>query len=1005
MVSGTTMTPAAGRLAGVRFIFPRTTNFREERPRLCWEHMYGWMEGYGVLFDPVVHAALGCVPEWANGWEGDKRPGEFIITACAQASEAVQDMERPGLYIRPPGAVGSGERGRLSEKEQLVTPVGTYYYPFNALYDRYGAGASAWQLGGNRALVKQRQALAVGFELFAMFGSMRSEAPQRCFVECADVVVALLGELGIAAGPSRVDGWRGEIRIDFQAYGLNRLLVQWFLEMNAVDRAAVDVADRSYRLAVAAWQAGDETAVTRHLGAAFDALARLRASRSPLEVRFIECPHLGILFRDLGFFELEWPQYSRDNLLSLLDQTERHGYKMGLEAGASCWRNFTDRYPELRDRMVDLVRRGNIELLNGTFSLPYALMSPLSLQYWQFKLGRRVFEEVFGVAPVTYACQENSLTPQMPELLRHFGYRQALHITQNRGEAPADTVDFIQWTSPAGQGVPALTAPRPELTRKGNNYFFDLPMVHRELGPKQNSLNYVNLQDMGYVPFRLQMIRAHRYAPVWGRFVLASEVFKDAPASPLPPRTYTADAYAFSRSFFYPNETNANAFSHYEAVFALSRMRRQLLLAAHAAGRLAPLYEPTARSLETLCLLEAHDCCVVQGQRRGEFHARHTLACPPYSRATLAQTVAKLVAEATADLSAQAGRLCPGGAARLFNAAEVPLAFGRVRHPEAFSGTGLVTQGAHAYAAGAFEAFAAAPPLAPGAPSEAALPYADGNWALCTDPAGLGIRCGTQQVSLAVVDRRHGRFEHVRTTVRTLRWLTIAESLWMRKTPELQSVVTTTVFSPVGEYCEVSVAYAPRQSFDAVAKWDDYLAVEVSLAAPLGDVVRFNPNVRSITAEDRVISPFVLDVATGRGPALSFLNEGAAAYELDRANGRVRWIFHVACESVHERRMAVAFDSRQAFQLSRAWSQGLLPLEAVADGFLAERNWDGISVEDVIAPDTLLVSNLRDTVHEMALGAGASGACLGPEAPVQRSHLRLEPFGIGLIQLDPRPES
>lgn len=24
-----------------RYVFPKTTNFREERPRLCWEHMYG----------------------------------------------------------------------------------------------------------------------------------------------------------------------------------------------------------------------------------------------------------------------------------------------------------------------------------------------------------------------------------------------------------------------------------------------------------------------------------------------------------------------------------------------------------------------------------------------------------------------------------------------------------------------------------------------------------------------------------------------------------------------------------------------------------------------------------------------------------------------------------------------------------------------------------------------------------------------------------------------------
>ena len=51
----------------LRFIFPKTDNFRETRPVICWEHMYGWLDGYGILFDPVVQSAVGVIPEWENG--------------------------------------------------------------------------------------------------------------------------------------------------------------------------------------------------------------------------------------------------------------------------------------------------------------------------------------------------------------------------------------------------------------------------------------------------------------------------------------------------------------------------------------------------------------------------------------------------------------------------------------------------------------------------------------------------------------------------------------------------------------------------------------------------------------------------------------------------------------------------------------------------------------------------------------------------------------------------
>jgi len=625
-------------------------------------------------------------------------------------------------------------------------------------------------------------------------------------------------------------------------------------------------------------------------------------------------------------------------------------------------------------------------------------MSPLALQYWQFAKGNDLFRELFGRSPTTYQCQENSLTPQMPELLRHFGYDRALHITQNRGEAPADTREFIRWSSPAGHGVPALTAPDPRLTRKGNNYFLDLPLIHKEYGRRTAPMHYVNFQDLGYVPFRIQMMRAHHYAPVWGRFCSSAEVFPDVRPEALPAAAYDADAYKFSANLFYSDETNVNALSHYRRVHALNGRRRQLLLAAQAAGKLPALCETINSVIENILLLEAHDCCVVQGQRRGEFHSRNTLLNPPYSRETLVQKVDELAAAVDAVHEGAIGGIAGAAPALLFNAAEVPLSFGRVRYPERFAGGGSVPFVGAVYAAGPFPAFDAVAPAAAGPLTRHELPCVHGTWTLQAADGRVGLEIGGRQARFAPVDRRHGAFELRGAELKRAGSLLFAEFWWTLSAPRLQAVVTSVVLSEAGDYAEVGARYAPRLDFDVRSKWTDYLALEWSLGATLDEVVRFNPNVSAPTREDRVVSPCVLEVAAAACGGLAFLNEGEAAYEVDRGGGRVRWLFHVACETVHERRMAVAFGGGDAFRLSRAWGQGLLPVAGVADRFLAAQDWRGISVEDCLDADTLLVSNLLDREHTVDLGAGAAGRPLVSENTQAASTLRLRPFEIGLIR-------
>jgi hypothetical protein len=996
----------------IRYVFPETVDFRETRPTLCWEHMYGWIDGYGLFFDPVVQSALGTLPEWENGWKGASRPEDFIVSCCRQATALVQVAEAPGLYVRPRETPGLLAAGLAAEKNVLETPLGRYYYPQGGSeplrYDRYATGSSAWRLGEFPAVQAQEGRVALAFEFFGLLWAWNGDWPERRLVEGAEILRGLLAESGVWTWPPActLNSSLMALRLDFQAYGVNRFFLQWFLEKRGQPREAVREADAHYEGAVKAWHRNDPAGAASGLARAFEQLAALRVSHSRLDIHFCECPHMGILLDRAGWFELEWPEQSRQHLESYLDHVARHGYRVSLEAGGNCWRNLQARFPELMSRLAGLWADKKIDLLNGTFSLPYTLLSPLLLQYWQMRVGHDAFRQVFGRVPDMYEAQENALSPQLPELLALFGYRGAMHIAQNRGSAPAEQQSRILWQSPAGCGVPAIAACDPGLARKGNNYFFDLPLIHDAYGSEAKSIDYLNPMDLGFIPFRVHMIRAHHYAPVWGAFALAGDRLAATAAEDMPARSYLADDYKISASFFYGNETDVNALSQYEAVFTRTAMHRQIQFMAWTAGRWPELRPALEAVLPELCLQEAHDVTVVQGQRRGEFHAGNAMDPPPYTRETLAVEIAARRETFTRALEAARRLLIPsGGAPLLFNAGGVQLPYARVSHPELFTGGDLLRWGEESLANGPFPAWQAAPATALSSTwTMSALPARCGPWSASRESDGaLAFSLAERRITCIPTDSRFGRYVPVRTDVRQAGPFLAVDVLYMNRGAGVGTVEVSVLMHAESSHLDVRVRYAPGREFDVRDRWSDALSLEWSFGAPLERVLRFNPNVESVTREDRVTSPCYL-AAESVGGRTAFFNEGAFVYELDRPAGRVRLYIHVAGESAWTRRMGVAFDPPNALELARAWGVGVVPAAA------AKRTWplqeaaaQHVSAETFIDDDTLLISNLRASPVSFALGG--AGLSLHNTRGESRSTVRnqsgvgtLEAFELGLLK-------
>jgi len=998
----------------ILFVFPDMADLAGRAPRLTMGHVYGAFDGYGILFDPVVQALFGTIPEWAHDAGGEAAADAFLITSCAASSDQCADLSRPGLYVRPANGDFVLARDVVAEKEPLQTPAGEIFhpmgYPWPLLHDRYAGPPGAWMLGEFPAMVRTGSAVAVAFDLFCVLFGLNTEWPEKRLLLGADWMRQLLLATGAFEAPRAGSGATEDMRIDFQAYGVNRLQIQRLLALRGAPRDAVSDADQHYREAVAAWLAAEEGRAREGLGAAFSALADLRRRHSQLELCMCEVPHMGVLLPEAGFFELEWPALSRRTLLSYVEQIEKHGYRVSVEAGAGCWRNLVARFPHLGETLREQWAAGGLDLTNGTYSLPFALLSPLALQYWQFRVGRETFKDAFGMCPDYYQAQENSLSLQMPELLLHFGYAGALHISQNRGAAPGEEEgSFIRWQSPAGHELPAIAVWERILGRKGIHFYFDLPILADAYRDRSDPMVYVNFQDLGYVFLRVQMIRAHKYAPVWGRYATPRDCFErgwDAARAPV--RRYAADDYLISENIFYWDLTNTNELSQLERTFRGANLLRQTQFAAFAAGRFEELRPELEAVLPALFLQEAHDAILVQGGRVGEFHGRAaTMETPPHSRHTLGDEVAAANDDMLRRLADAQRSLPPPGANTLLNAAGAELPFARVVGPERCNGAPLLRCGAAAYAAGPFGAFAAAPPAeldTDGA--DAALPLEHGKWRASIDDDGrLELAFGEQVVRSVPVDSRLGRFALQRAPASVHGPLACIRMAWELTVEGVQTVLADVLLHRDSPLAEISLRYAAGRDFDRQDRWGDCLALEMALPAPLATVWRCNPNVRAETAEDRIASPCYLAVRTGAGQAVSFLNEGACLYAADRAAGRIRWLFHVADEGRLQRRLAIVFDRTEALELSRAWGAGVTPAPPPKRSLPDLREgWDTVSAETLVDADTLLISNLQGEARSLTFENAAAldlrdaaGQTLVSRREGDLMECRMGPFELGFL--------
>ena len=916
------------------YVMPYTENFREERPRLCWEFMYGWIDGYGVCFDPVIQSGRNKVPVFSNGAPENISGDMFYITSSREATKEFHPENVSGLFLCP----DKNYEIRPSMKERLRTPVGTFFYPARLSVIAAEGNDPAWMLGENVVLNRNAEQIELYFELYSMIGFQIQEFPHKRLIHAGNMLAAIL-QRDLSDFDRSTDA--GEFRLDCQSFGITRLFLQWTLRLLGEDPEQVAIADSDYLNAVHAYKKQDLSGAVDSLSQAFRKLYQLRTKYIPLDFQIAEYPHAGILLPESGFFELEWPEGSRGVISAHLNDVERNRYAASFELSGADWSQLNARFPGMVKRIGRLWNEEKIELTNGTWSLPYAFVSPMNLQYFQFRCGQEAFRSVFGRVPELYECQENSLTPQMPDLLVHFGYKRVIHSAQNHGTPRYEKEPQIRWESPSGSGLHALTASGPEQVKLGLNFFLDLPLQFVKYKDRKSIYSF-NFMDLGYIPYRECTIRAARYAPVFGRFILGSSLFSDG--ENLPVKTYSSDDYNFSSDAFYRNYTNRDSLSHFEHIFQLSAEWRALQL-------ISPdviAEEPQIARL--LCTIEAHDCDRVQGQRPGEFYISRINEPSPTSRLELRDVITGMRAKLRTIFDAVYERTVPEKTEQLFNASEVTLAFAEVKYPEKFSGE-LFRFGGKNYASGNFAPFHKAKTNTIPGETKISNEYGKvGNWLVQVQNDKIVVEKSGEHAVFVPVDLQQGAFALQSAEYRTQgEWLTV-RLIFMQSGKRLETVILEGITTADANYIEWNLRYAAQDHFNEEKRWEDYLAL--SFEKKENAVLRnFVPSMMCETKEDHIISSNCLEIAD----EYSLLFTGAGNFV--RGKDQLHWLFHVASETVYERKLILSFGNEVPALLSRGLQSGLIPVAEIPDSFPVLS--DGtLSLECRIGKNQWLVSNL-----------------------------------------------
>jgi len=128
-----------------------------------------------------------------------------------------------------------------------------------------------------------------------------------------------------------------------------------------------------------------------------------------------------------------------------------------LEFDSHAFEAIQDEDPDFVQNILrPMVSSGRIDIIGATYSQPYESVVGWQSNVRQFLEGRAIVREALGKTIDSFLAEEISFHPQMPQLLRLCGFKNASLNVQNNGSLPLVKKAVINWEGTDGSTIPAI---------------------------------------------------------------------------------------------------------------------------------------------------------------------------------------------------------------------------------------------------------------------------------------------------------------------------------------------------------------------------------------------------------------------------------------------------------------------------------------------------------------------------------------------------------------------
>jgi len=179
-------------------------------------------------------------------------------------------------------------------------------------------------------------------------------------------------------------------------------------------------------------------------------------------------------------------------------------------------------YDDFIEEIRELAEKGLLEIVNGTYSLPYLTLIGYESNIMQFAEGLKIFKKLLGTAPKVYLATEFALHPQLPQILAKLGYELAVARARLNGTPPQVDEEAVLWNAPDGSSI--TTIPQYESVPIGESYsgrfYLQLPsMISKAAKSKLSLVIFENYEDAIY-----PVAKFESFAKAWKEGILPVEM-------------------------------------------------------------------------------------------------------------------------------------------------------------------------------------------------------------------------------------------------------------------------------------------------------------------------------------------------------------------------------------------------------------------------------------------------------------------------------------------------